>query len=61
MTIDEFLKKYNRCPHCEHYTTQGHVCSECKWEFPTTYDRHSDNFSPTDVWMRNLNREVEYE
>lgn len=61
MTIDDFLKKYNRCPFCLHYTQQGNHCYRCMWRFAngkyanvTCYD----GFDPNEEWTKRMNREV---
>ena len=59
-TIDEFLKKYNRCPFCKEYTSQ-YRCGECKYFLPIDKYRlwGHDLFNPTEEWYSLMNREVD--
>ena len=33
MELDQFLRKYNKCPFCRSYAIQGNLCYGCKWRF----------------------------
>lgn len=60
MTVDEFMKKYNKCPFCEYYSRQK-LCENCKWTYGNgqyAKDTDTDRFSPTYEWMRLMNKEV---
>ena len=61
MTIDDFWKKYNHCPLCEHYARQGVVCHGCRWEYEHWKDANvtADNFTPTISATVMMNREVD--
>ena len=56
MELNDFLRKYNRCPFCEEYKTQTR-CRTCKWRHPYTTCTE-DRFTPTQEWNARLNREV---
>lgn len=56
MTIDDFLRKYTRCPFCESYTEQGSLCDGCKYRFHGADG--IDKFMPTPEWTARMNREV---
>lgn len=62
MTVDEFLKKYNKCPFFRSYRFQGAVCDHCKfkWSNDGKYSKETDldKFDPTDEWMIRMNMEV---
>lgn len=61
MTVDEFLKKYNKCLFCRSYKIQGNACYGCKWRFAHgqyAKDSDFDLFEPTDEWARRMNQEV---
>ena len=58
MTLDEFLKKYNRCPFCLEYSSQ-HVCGDCRYFLPLgEYKTKLDLFRPNDDWIEMINRRV---
>lgn len=62
MTIDDFWRKYNHCPHCRSYAVQGHACDGCKWYFESHVSEDSfsiDKFDPTDECIRKMNMEVD--
>lgn len=61
MTLNEFLRKYNRCPFCRSYAIQGNLCYGCKWRFAHgqyAKEWDFDLFDPTSEWHRRLNKEV---
>lgn len=61
MTLDQFLKKYNRCPFCRYYAHQGNPCIRCKWRFANgeyAKDTDYDGFDPKQEWMDRMNKEV---
>ena len=61
MTVDDFLRKYNKCPFCRSYNIQGNFCNGCKWQWAHgqyAKDTDFDRFDPTEEWMRMMNREV---
>ena len=58
MTIDEFLKKYNRCPFCRMYTIQNAAGDGCKWADPIVRPYEIDKFDPNEEWMLRMNTEV---
>ena len=60
MTVDDFLKKYNKCPFCEYYSFQKN-CRECKWQWANgqyAKDTDIDKFRPTEEWMHRMSKEV---
>lgn len=60
MTIDDFWKKYNHCPLCRAYASQGAYCDGCKWESPL-YEHRPDNldkFDPKPETIEAMNREI---
>lgn len=62
MTLDEFLKKYNKCPFCRSYMFQTN-CRGCKWRFTKIggepyKENDLDLFDPTDEWRIRMNKEV---
>ena len=61
MNIDDFWKKYNHCPLCEHYVRQGAVCRGCRWEYEHWKGANVtvDNFTPTISATVMMNREVD--
>ena len=59
MTIDDFWKKYHRCPKCEGYAIQGGRCYGCKFQTPYPKDWEMDLFEPTQECIKAMNREVE--
>lgn len=61
MTVNEFLKKYNRCPFCRTYAIQGSWCIGCKWRFAHgqyAKENDVDMFDPKEEWFRRMNKEV---
>lgn len=61
MTVDEYWKKYNRCPKCVGYNIQGRFCDNCKWKWGDgSYCKNTDfdKFQATDECMRSMTREV---
>ena len=62
MTLDEFLRKYNKCPFCRSYARQGNLCYGCKWRFGhgqyAKEGRDFDLFDPKDSWRELMNKEV---
>ena len=61
MTLDQFLRKYNRCPFCRSYDRQGELCRNCRWRFGTgaaSADGKIDKFDPNEEWNRRINKEV---
>lgn len=64
MTLDDFLKKYNKCPFCRNYRIQGDTCRNCKWRWAygmyAKYAKETDldRFDPTEEWAQRLNAEV---
>lgn len=61
MTLNEFLRKYNRCPFCRTYNIQGSWCYGCKWRRGNgqyAKENDVDMFDPTEEWFRRLNKEV---
>lgn len=59
MTIDEFLKKYNRCPFCKNYVIQNAACDGCKWADPIVRPGETDKFGPKEEWIQMMNEEVD--
>lgn len=60
MTLDQFLRKYNKCPFCRNYVRQR-CCRECKWRFANgqyAKDDDIDKFDPKEEWGRLMNKEV---
>ena len=60
MTIDDFWKKYNRCPMCEHYTKGQRDCIDCRFRNPYAEKsmNGSEHFRPNERCVIALNREV---
>ena len=61
MTVDDFLRKYNKCPFCRSYVRQGNLCYGCKWRNANgqyAKDTDFDLFDPTDEWAERMSREV---
>ena len=60
MTIDDFWKKYNRCPMCEHYAKGQRVCVDCWFRDPYAEKNKngSEHFRPNERCVIVLNREV---
>ena len=61
MTLDQFLRKYSKCPFCRSYAIQGNLCHGCKWRFAHgqyAEDTDLDLFDPKDSWHQRMNREV---
>lgn len=62
MTLDQFLKKYNKCPFCRSYNIQGELCRNCKWRWSNdghyAKETDMDKFDPTDEWRNLMNKEV---
>lgn len=58
MTIDDFWKKYNRCPMCEHYDDGQRECIDCRFRHPYTDRNGSEHFRPNERCVIALNREV---
>lgn len=62
MTVDEFLKKYNKCPFCRNYTHQR-TCDRCCWRFGRGHYPpeigEKDGFEPKQEWTDTMNREVD--
>ena len=61
MTVDDFLRKYNKCPFCMSYNIQGDLCNCCKWKWAHgqyAKDTDLDLFDPTEEWMILMSREV---
>ena len=59
MRLEDIDKHYNRCPFCEHYTTQPHIiCDYCIWRDPIKRPFETDMFRPTERWNKLLLREV---
>lgn len=56
MTIDMFLKKYNKCPFCESYAMQGELCRGC--ENYIIKGEGIDKFRPKQEWINRMNKEV---
>ena len=61
MTLDQFLRKYNKCPFCRNYRFQGEPCRNCVHYFSTREGKEGyfDHFDPTEEWMNMMNREVD--
>jgi len=57
LTIDEFLKKYNKCPFCVNYVHQEN-CDQCVHWLPIDRGVSKDLFRPTSAWTELMNREV---
>lgn len=63
ITLDEFLRKYTKCPFCRSYSIQGNLCYGCKWRWghgQYAKDTDFDLFDPTEEWTRRMNEEVKY-
>ena len=63
MTLNEFLKKYTRCPFCWSYAIQGNLCYGCKWRYghgQYAKDTDFDLFDPNEVWKEMMEREVHF-
>ena len=61
MTVDDFLKKYNKCPFCRNYLFQK-SCYGCKWQYAQgqyAKDTDVDKFDPGEEWMRRMSAEVD--
>lgn len=58
MTIDQFWKKFNRCPLCENYKYQGEVCRSCRWTHHYKKDG-VDNFFPSEIGREIMNRNIQ--
>lgn len=62
MTLDQFLRKYNKCPFCRSYVIQGNLCYVCKWRFghgQYAKETDFDLFDPKESWRELMNREVD--
>ena len=63
MTLDQFLRKYNKCPFCRSYIIQGAACDHCRWKWSNdgkyAKDTDMDKFDPSDEWINRMNMEVD--
>ena len=60
MTLDQFLRKYTKCPFCRNYVRQIN-CRGCQWRFANgqyAKDDDIDKFDPKEEWHILMNKEV---
>lgn len=61
MTLEQFLKKYNKCSFCRSYVIQGDLCRGCKWRWghgQWATEEDMDLFDPKPEWSERMNKEV---